>query len=274
MTLTELAAMCAPSVAGRAFDLTLLDCGKPVVGDESVLCAGKWSELSINPVYDEADDIDEEDQLGRKCVFIPGCGYLQQVDITGTLCGLNNNVAWLTGDRTVAATGGAVFGQRDECPPWFSMRIWQDLAIGGGRKVCADSGDDVYRVWHLACVTDFRLSDAMSFNQGESTKHSFTATAYVNGGFYENGPYNSWVDPWDDNEIFGYQLETTAPPEAACELKPYVAPPPLPPAPGPNGELDVGGDSGDSGEDPPDLGSPPPAGNRRGGSSTTKKKDS
>lgn len=217
---------CLKPIYGCAADLVLLDCGKPVEGPDTLLSICRFVSMEFTPVYEEGTEIKLNDAKGRPCVDEAGCSYLSYYDVAIEMCGISaTHTAWLSGDRLVPETSGAVFGSRTDCAPFFGMRVWQELG-GGGRKLCSEDGEQQHLVHHFACLTDFRMTG--SFTLGEDvTRQTMTAKAYPNYGTYGTGPWDSWTEAWFDEEIHGYQLETTPLPdcdEKDCALLPFVAP--------------------------------------------------
>lgn len=202
-------------IHGVAADFILLDCGVPVPGPtEGLLEVTNPLRVELTPVYDEGTAILVKDARGRIVVDEPACPYLTHYEVSVEMEGITpTHTAWLSGDRVVDASSGAVFGQRTSCPPYFGVRVWQDIA--GGRKLCTP-GTVEYIVHHLAMVTDFKVTGSYAMHDADSTRVTMSAKAYPNGGAYQEGYVDalgaglgSWAAAWFDEEIHGFQIETT-----------------------------------------------------------------
>lgn len=219
---------CIRPVRGCAFDLVELECGEPKDGPDTRLIVENFVRLGFQPVYEEGEEILLKDAKGRICVDEEGCPQLRRFDISGEYCGLSPaQSAWFGGQRLVydktdpTIIKGAVWGQRTDCPPYFQMRAFQELARG--RKICSPDGDEINLVHHFACVTDFRITNEIEIANGSVTNLQWEAKAVPNGGTYQTGAFGDWDDPWFDEEIYGYQCQTGGVPEqpADCVLSAY-----------------------------------------------------
>lgn len=217
---------CPKPVRGCAADFVQLQCGKPIEDSPSYLALDSFIRISFTPVLTEGTEIVVEDAQGRNCVDEPACRQLRRYDVSIELCGLApEQTAWFSGDRFGYNTAGnpyAVFGKREDCPPYFSMRVWQELAKG--RKVCTPEGDELFFVHHLACVTDLMVDSAIEVANG-ATNVTLSGKAFANDGTYGTGPFDSWDIDWYDEEIYGYQVEPTPKPtENICEIVDFPGP--------------------------------------------------
>jgi len=222
---------CLYPVTGCAADIVLLDCGKPVTEGDTLLELCKFVRVTMTPVFEEGSEIKLKDAKGRPIVDQEGCGYLSHYDLEIEMGGITaSSSAWLTGDR-ITPTGGAAFGRREDCPPWFSFRLWQELA-GNGRKIC-DDGEQEYLIHWLPCVTNFRVTSSFDVAEDTVTRATLTAQAYPNGGTFGNGHWGEYTfndlhpdgtGAAFDEEVHLYEPTSDIPPPDCpedCALVPF-----------------------------------------------------
>lgn len=218
---------CYQPIYGCAIDGVLLDqCGKPVVGDSSYFCiTDKLIKVDFTPDVFTPAEITVENAKGNRCVTKKPCPQLQGYDLNIEVCGLLPAIeSALSGNRPLSndagETTGVVHGKREECPPKWALRIWQETDT----DECTDEGDPEYVVHWFSGVSNLFQTGTYSIENGTSA-WTFEGYAEANPEF-GMGPFSDFPTAWFDEEIYAYDLTPTPPPECEnpCELTPYPVP--------------------------------------------------
>src|SRR6188474_2751511 len=103
---------CASFVRGRVLRATRLDgCGRPVIGDDSVVVSKGWTSVAYTANTDEGEEINVTNAAGETCVREPAKPKFLGYTVEITFCNVDPDVfALLTGQRTIVDDVGDVIG--------------------------------------------------------------------------------------------------------------------------------------------------------------------
>jgi len=180
---------CLPQVQACAIRVAYLDSnGVPTVGANKLYVSDALTELTMEPVYEDADEITETNACGSIAVNYQGDPTLKRGDIEITIASQDPYLVAMLGGGTVLSDSGVngfampAIGAINSAP--VSIEVWAKRIDDG------ELHDEYpYAWWVLPKVTRLKHG-SRTFNNGAQLP-SFTAQAYENENWFD-GPLNDW----------------------------------------------------------------------------------
>lgn len=228
---------CTKFVQGRAMRATLLDnCGRPVIGDESVVTSKGFISVAYTAVTDEGEEITQTNANGDTCVRVPARPSYQGEQVEIQFCEVDPDVfALLTGQRSIVDYAGNVVGfALDDSVSTADVNVALEVWAGAQSDVdvCDNPGaQGVYGYILLPFLQGGTVGDFTI----ENAAITFTVTGMVtrSGNRWGQGPYNVMLDGETPAVLAEAVVPTEhlylatvslAPPAAMCGARPFMDP--------------------------------------------------
>jgi hypothetical protein len=229
---------CASFVRGRVLRATRLDgCGRPVIGDDSVVVSKGWTSVAYTANTDEGEEINVTNAAGETCVREPAKPKFLGYTVEITFCNVDPDVfALLTGQRTIVDDIGDVIGFTMDTAVSasdvnFSLEVWAGSPSG---NACDNPGaaGGTYGYFLLpflqgGVVGDFTIENA-------EVTFTVSGAATLDGNAWGRGLYPAvldsggtpalLVDPLTKTDHLLAIITGMAPPAAHCGARPYLDP--------------------------------------------------
>lgn len=228
---------CTKFVQGRVMRATLLDsCGRPVIGDESVVTSKGFISVAYTTVTDEGEEITQTNAAGDTCVRVPARPSYQGESVEVQFCEVDPDVfALLTGQRTIVDYDGNVVGfalddQVSVADVNIALEVWAGAL--SDVDVCDNpSAQGVYGYILLPFLQGGVIGDFTI----ENSAITFTVTgmATKSGNRWGQGPYNVMLDgstpavlaeAVSSSEHLYLATVSLAPPAPMCGARPFMDP--------------------------------------------------
>lgn len=229
---------CASFVRGRVLRATRLDgCGRPVIGDDSVVVSKGWTSVAYTANTDEGEEINVTNAAGETCVREPAKPKFLGYTVEITFCNVDPDVfALLTGQRTIVDDVGDVIGFTMDtaisvADVNFSLEVWAGSPAG---NACDNPGatGGTYGYFLLPFVQGGVVGD-FTIENAEVT-FTVSGAATLDGNHWGTGLYpvvlNAGgspallVDPLVSTDHLLAIITGMAPPAAHCGARPYLDP--------------------------------------------------
>lgn len=229
---------CASFVRGRVLRATRLDgCGRPVIGDDSVVVSKGWTSVAYTANTDEGEEINVTNAAGETCVREPAKPKFLGYTVEITFCNVDPDVfAMLTGQRTIVDDVGDVIGFTMDTAVSagdvnFALEVWAGSPAGNACDNPGASGG-TYGYFLLPFVQGGVVGD-FTIENAEVT-FTVTGAATLDGNAWGRGLYPVLLDATGNPALLVDPLTKTdhllaiitgmAPPAAHCGARPYLDP--------------------------------------------------
>lgn len=227
---------CTSYVQGHAMRVTKLDaCGRPVVGDNSVVTSDGFISIGYTANTDDGEEISQKNARGKICVRIPAkpsfLGYTLEVQF----CNVDPDiVSLMTGQQQVVDANGVVVGfamnsDVSSSDHYFALEVWAGAESEGG---CEDGAEGKYGYILVPFVQGGIVGD-FTIENGAVT-FTISNASSKGGNSWGTGPYLVTHDAAGDPAVLPAALDTNdhlylievplAPPEPECGARPYMVP--------------------------------------------------
>lgn len=229
---------CASFVRGRVLRATRLDgCGRPVIGDDSVVVSKGWTSVAYTANTDEGEEINVTNAAGETCVREPAKPKFLGYTVEITFCNVDPDVfALLTGQRTIVDDVGDVIGFTMDTAVSagdvnFALEVWAGSPAG---DTCDNPGatGGTFGYFLLPFVQGGVVGD-FTIENAEVT-FTISGAATLDGNRWGNGLYPvvldsagapaMLVDPLVKTDHLLAIITGMAPPVAHCGARPYLDP--------------------------------------------------
>jgi len=232
-----MATKCASFVRGRALRVTRLDsCGRPIIGDDSVVVSKGFTSVGYTANTDEGEEINVSNAAGETCVREPAKPKFLGYTVEITFCNVDPDLfAMLTGQRTVMDENGDVIGFTMDTAVssgdvHFSLEVW---AGSPGGDTCNNPGAGGSFGYFLlpylqgGVVGDFQIENAeVTFTvSGASTLDGNRWGLGLHPAVLDSsGAASLLVDPLTSTDHLLAIITGLKPPVSQCGSRPYLDP--------------------------------------------------
>lgn len=217
--------------------VTLLDnCGRPVIGDESVVTSSGFISVAYTAINEEGEAITQTNANGDTCVDIPAKPSYKGESVEVTFCEVDPDVfALMTGQRTVVDYDGNVVGfALDDQVSVADVNIALEVWMGAQSDADVCDNPNAQGVFGYIVLPFLQGGTRGDFSV-ENAAVTFTVTGMTtkSGNRWGAGPYNVMMDGANPaplaeamtrTEHFYLATVTLAPPVAECGARPFMDP--------------------------------------------------
>lgn len=202
---------CLPQIQACAIRVANLDpsSGVPIPGDNNLYVSDALTQMTLTPVYEDAEEISERNACGGIVVSYQGEPSLLRADVELTIASQDPYLVAMLGGGTVLTDGGIngfampAIGQINTNP--ISIELWAKRVDDG------ELHDEYpYAWWAFPKVTRLKHGQR-TFSNGAQLP-TFSGQAYENENWFD-GPLNDWPV---ESDRFGQWFPTATLPTASC----------------------------------------------------------
>lgn len=229
---------CASYVRGRVIRVTRLDnCGRPVVGDDSVVVSKGFTSVGFTANTEEGEAINVTNAAGETCIREPGKPSFLGYGVEISFCQVDPDLfSMLTGQASVVDANGDVIGfsMDTAISPGdirFALEVW--AGAGASADACDDpNAQGSYGYFLLPLVQGGVVGDFTI----ENAEVTFTITGAVtlDGNRWGLGLHSALMDGSGNPSLLAEAMlptqhllgvmTTLAPPTPHCGSRPYLDP--------------------------------------------------
>ena len=226
---------CASFVRGRVLRATRLDsCGRPVIGDDSVVISNGWTSVAYTANTDEGTEISVPNAANQTIVYEPAQPKFLGYTVEISFAKVDPDVfALLTGQRTIVDDIGDVIGftmdtSISSADTNFSLEVW--AGSPGGASCDNPTAGASYGYFLLPFLQGGVVGD-FSIENAEVT-FTVSGAATLDGNRWGRGLFNAvsnatgdpalLVDPLTSTDHLLAIITGMAPPASYCGARPYL----------------------------------------------------
>lgn len=220
---------CVSAIKACRMRIVRLDnCGRPVVGANSVIVSSGFVSVGASADIEEGEEFLQKNACGEFCINEKDDPILKRYNLTINFCKVDPSAIEMTTsqrlllDPVTTDVKGFALGESIQSDEGWSLELWQKLA----GQDCVD-GDEEWLYWAWPWITNGTLGD-FTFENGPFTFELTASTKAVRTGAWgtdNRGPF--CVLPEDAGLLAGEHVASfitdVQPPEPVCGAQAYVA---------------------------------------------------